>query len=152
MRDLIAAAIGEDAERGDTIEVTPMPFDRSLEEQAAADLAAAREAEKRSATFDLVRNIALGAMAALLVVLAWLTGRRRAKAREDATTYVVEQLRADQAARVAPPVEPPAAMAVLESSEADEQEAMREELSALVERQPEEVAALLRGWLVEPPR
>ena len=28
---------------------------------------------------------------------------------------------------------------------------MRDELAALVERQPDEVAALLRGWLVERP-
>ena len=37
----------------------------------------------------------------------------------------------------APPVEP-------------EEDHIRDELLALVEKQPEDVAALLRGWLVEP--
>jgi flagellar M-ring protein FliF len=34
----------------------------------------------------------------------------------------------------------------MEHAESDE---IRDELAALVERQPEDVAALLRGWLVE---
>jgi flagellar M-ring protein FliF len=34
----------------------------------------------------------------------------------------------------------------MEKSEADD---IRDELAALVERQPEDVAALLRGWLVD---
>jgi len=38
----------------------------------------------------------------------------------------------------------------LESMEHSEDDEIREELTALVERQPEDVAALLRGWLVEP--
>jgi flagellar M-ring protein FliF len=37
----------------------------------------------------------------------------------------------------------------LQRAERDESAEMRDELAALVERQPEDVAALLRGWLVE---
>jgi flagellar M-ring protein FliF len=40
-------------------------------------------------------------------------------------------------------------MLALESAEADAANDMRDEIAALVERQPEDVAALLRGWLVE---
>jgi flagellar M-ring protein FliF len=87
-----------------------------------------------------------------MVLLAWVRARRRAKAREQATSYVVEQLRADAAARaeaqelaaaqLLAELEPPAG-----PNPTDE---IREELNALVERQPDDVAALLRGWLVEP--
>ena len=40
-------------------------------------------------------------------------------------------------------------MLALESTEQLKAEKMRAELAALVERQPEDVAALLRGWLVQ---
>jgi flagellar biosynthesis/type III secretory pathway M-ring protein FliF/YscJ len=41
------------------------------------------------------------------------------------------------------------AVLALESMEHSESDEIRDELAALVERQPEDVAALLRGWLVE---
>jgi flagellar M-ring protein FliF len=93
----------------------------------------------------------------LLVGLAWRRSRRNARAREDATSYVVEQLRQEQADRAALQ----AAQARVEAATAETalaltpvvepEEQMRDELAALVERQPDEVAALLRGWLVERP-
>jgi len=43
---------------------------------------------------------------------------------------------------------PPAALALAEAEQVEEHN-VREELSALIERPPEDVATLLRGWLVE---
>ena len=152
IRNVLAAATGINTARGDTIDVSTMPFDHSADEAAAKELAKA-EADKASAErMSLYRNIGLGAVVALMILLAWIRARRRSKAREQATSYVVEQLRADAAARAEAQelaaaqllneLEPPAA-----PNPADE---IREELNALVERQPDDVAALLRGWLVEP--
>jgi flagellar M-ring protein FliF len=152
IRNVIAAATGIDTTRGDTIDVSSMPFDRTADEAAAKELAQA-EADRASARrMSLYRNLGLGAVVALMVLLAWVRARRRAKAREQATSYVVEQLRADAAARaeaqelaaaqLLAELEPPAG-----PNPTDE---IREELNALVERQPDDVAALLRGWLVEP--
>lgn len=153
MRDLIAAAIGEDLERGDTIEVTSLPFDRSAQEAAAAEIAAAEAADAKAARNAMFRNIGLGAVLLLFLGLAWLESRRRAKARAEAASYVVEQLRLENETRADQlPVEPSPALAALASAEQDEVGQMRDELAALVERQPEDVAALLRGWLVEPQR
>lgn len=149
VEDLIRAAVGFDRERGDTIDVTVMPFDRTAEEAAAADIAAAEAADAAAAQKRLWRNVAIGTGIALMVLLAWLQSRRRARARQEATTYIVEQLRADAAART--PVEAPApAVAALEAVEEAEDDKVRDDLIALVEKQPEDVAALLRGWLVEP--
>ena len=66
----------------------------------------------------------------------------------------MEQLRQDQAQRAAvaraqPAVEASPATLALQRAEHDEYDDVSDELAALVERQPEEVAALLRGWLVE---
>lgn len=153
VRDLIAAAIGENAERGDTIEVTSLPFDRSAQEAAAEELAAAEAAAERDAFLTTMRNVGLGAVVVILLLLAWFESRRRIRARREATNYVVEQLRLDAETRSEQiPVEPSPALTALEAAELDEVDQMREELAALVERQPEDVAALLRGWLVEPPR
>lgn len=148
IKDLISSAIGIKPDRGDTIEVSALPFDRSVEEATAAELAAAQKADEAQARNALFRNLGIGGGIALMVLLAWLQARRRAAAREEATSYVVEQLRLD-AARRTPEIDSPA-VAALEASELGEDDTLREDLIALVEKQPEDVASLLRGWLVEP--
>jgi flagellar M-ring protein FliF len=152
IRNVIAAATGIDTTRGDTIDVSAMPFDTTAAQTAAKELAKA-EADKASAKrLTLYRNIGLGAVVALMILLAWARARRRNKAREEATSYVVEQLRADAAAR-AEAQELAAAQLLSELEPApgpNPADEIRQELNALVERQPDDVAALLRGWLVEP--
>ena len=143
VRTLVADAIGINGRRGDTIRVVTMPFDRSGEQAAQADLEAAAAAEAAAARNDLIEKGAMGGAVLLVLLLALVTGRRRAKKREQATTYVVEQLRQERQA-----LEPPAALALAEAEQVEEH-SVREELSALIERQPEDVATLLRGWLVE---
>ncbi|TQK69566.1 MULTISPECIES: flagellar basal-body MS-ring/collar protein FliF [unclassified Nocardioides] len=148
VKDLISNAVGINAQRGDTIDVTTMAFDRSAEKSAAAELKAAKAADATARRNSLLRNIGIAGGILLMILLAWLQARRRAKVRDDARAYLVEQLRTDAASRTAQ-LEAPA-LAALESSEKDEEESMRDELIALVDRQPDDVAALLRGWLVEP--
>ncbi len=153
IESLIASSVGIDSERGDTVQVSTLPFNRSAEKSAKADLTAAEKADARSAQLNLYRNVGLVLLVLLIVLLAWLKGRKRARARAEATTFVVEQLKADalERAQAAAPIEPSPALLALETSERSETEDMMDELAALVERQPEDVAALLRGWLVERP-
>ncbi|WP_182525738.1 flagellar basal-body MS-ring/collar protein FliF [Nocardioides dongkuii] len=151
IRGLVAATIGIDKARGDTVKVSSLPFNRSAEDAAAAELEAAAKADAASARMDLIRKAGLAVLVLLLLLLAWVTARRRNKARQEATSYLVEQLRADQARNTAAlETTTPAALA-LEQAELDEAGQMRHELNALIERQPEDVAELLRGWLVERP-
>lgn len=151
VRRLIAATIGIDKKRGDSIQISMMSFDRTADKAAAAELAKAAAAEKKAAQTELFKKagIALGVL--LILLLAWLRGRKRNKARENATTYIVEQLKQDAAQRasVAPPVAASPALAALEHADGPGDD-LRNQLNTLVERQPEDVAALLRGWLVEP--
>ena len=60
----------------------------------------------------------------------------------------MEQLRQDALARERE-VEQTVAMTALEQAEHDRERQTREEIVALVEKEPDEVAALLRGWLVD---
>ncbi len=149
----VAAALGIDAERGDTIDVSDMPFDRTAEAAAAEELDASIAEEKKAETMGMIRTGGLAGLVVLIMAIAWLQNRKRNKARAEATSYVVEQLRREQAERAAAQqLEiPNAAMLALESAENDLAKEARDEIAALVERQPEDVAALLRGWLVERP-
>ena len=151
IQGLVASSIGIDAERGDTVQVSTLPFDRTAEKAAAAELAAAKKADANAEQWTLIRNSGLVVLIGLVLLLAWIKGRRRAQARAEATSYVVEQLRQDALDRAAAEavIEPSPAALALESMEHAESDEIRDELAALVERQPEDVAALLRGWLVE---
>lgn len=152
IQDLVQAAVGIDIERGDTVQVSAMPFDRSADEDAAAELAEARKAAERAELIALVRNLVIGLGVLLLLLILWRVTRARARARQQAATQIVEQLRQEAADRSQVVEDTSIALAALEESEAiDEEQALRAELAALVERQPEEVATLLRGWLVERP-
>ncbi|GAA1436049.1 flagellar basal-body MS-ring/collar protein FliF [Mycobacterium cookii] len=150
---IISSAIGIDLERGDTIETSNLPFDTSVEDANAAALEAAAAEAATASRNAWLRNGALGGLVLMFVALAWLRSRRTTQAREDATSYVVEQLRQEQVARAAQlsraSDEAPTALALAPAVEPVD--GMRDELVALVERQPDEVASLLRGWLVERP-
>ncbi|MDT0200803.1 flagellar basal-body MS-ring/collar protein FliF [Nocardioides sp. AE5] len=150
----VVAATGIDAERGDTVRVSAMPFDRSAEEAMQAELDAAAAADAADRRNDLIRDVALVGAVLLLVAFAFWRERRRSKERARATSYVVEQLRNETALAApepAPEMEPATALLALEANEASENERLQHELIDLVERQPEDVAALLRGWLVDRP-
>ena len=153
---LVTSALALDEKRGDSITVSDLPFDRTATDAAAKELAESQKAEARAARMDLIRNGGLIGLVALMVLAAWIQSRKRAKARAQATEYVVEQLRRDAqdrqalaAGAAAALAAPTPAMLALESTQADESAAMRDEIAALVDRQPEDVAQLLRGWLVE---
>ncbi|RYB94231.1 flagellar M-ring protein FliF [Nocardioides oleivorans] len=149
INDLVASAIGLDTERGDTIETSSIPFDTSVADANAAALAAAKSAEAAATRNTWIRNGVLAGGVLLLVGLAWRRSRKNAQAREDATSYVVEQLRQEQASRALQAAEAPTSLAL--PAFVEPVDGMRDELVALVERQPDEVASLLRGWLVERP-
>jgi flagellar M-ring protein FliF len=151
VQKLIEATVGINTQRGDTVEVSTMPFDRTADETAAAELAAAAKAKKDAETWKLARNLGIGVAILLIVLLAWLSARRRAKKKEQQTAYLVEQLRLDAAERAASAVaiEPNPALAALEAAESNASDELRHELASLADGQPEDVATLLRGWLVE---
>ena len=148
---LVSSALGIDPDRGDTLQTSMVPFDRTSEDANAAALEEAATADATAQRNEWIRNGVLALIVVLLVVVAWLRSRKNNKARHEATSYVVEQLRQEQAERAAlrGRPEPGVAETALALQAAEDPTEVRDELAALVERQPDEVAALLRGWLVE---
>jgi flagellar M-ring protein FliF len=94
-----------------------------------------------------IKTGGMGLVVGAVLLLAWLRGRKRRKVRDEATQYVVEQIRRKNEPAPLPPA--PAAVELEAGDPAHLRAAARDEIAAMVERQPEEVAQLLRGWLVE---
>jgi flagellar M-ring protein FliF len=152
MRDLMTTAVGLDQERGDEITVATMPFDTTAADAAAAEMEAAREAEDSAAMWSMIRQGGIAAGIALVVLLVWLRSRRRGDIEED---YEPLELSDDMLAeldrlRVASSRdEPPVIDNRQAELEAAERQRVRGEISTMVSEKPDEVAAMLRGWLSE---
>ena len=152
LQNQISSAVGIDPKRGDSIAVSQVPFDRTADKAAQAELAQAAAAAKKAQTVRILRNAGIALAILAILLLAWIRGRRREKQRAAATTYLAEQIRQDSIDRASArtqAIENNAAVAALAQAETTETERTRQELAALVEKQPEHVAALLRGWLTE---
>ncbi len=102
VQTLVASSLGIEEERGDTVEVTSMPFDRTAEEDATAALAAAEKADSRAEMMSLGKTGGLVVLVLLVLLIAWRQSKKGMKAREQATSYVVEQLRRSEPVAVAP--------------------------------------------------
>jgi len=157
VQQMVATAAGIDTSRGDTMSVTSLPFDTSAAATAAADLKKAQVAEQRQVMIGYAKQgaIALALLIALLVF--WLKRRKRTKNRPVDPALHVLQVDDVQPLPMAPAPEAltstaaqPALVAASEPLDGPSGAARRrDEVAALVERQPEEVAELLRGWLAD---
>jgi flagellar M-ring protein FliF len=145
VQDAVSNAVGLDPARGDAISVAAMPFDTAAATQAAADLAAERDAEKTAQMWSMVKTGGIALGIALLVLVVWLRSRRSREDYEeleddepaDYERIQVESIRDpeldDRAAQLA----------------AAQREKVRGEISEMVSDRPDEVATMLRGWFAE---
>lgn len=145
---LVSNAAGVLPSRGDTVQVSTMAFDQSAAKAAQKALNDAAAAKKKSQMMSIAKT--LGALLAVLAVV--LLAMRQSKRRLERTPVLLgpdgpymDEARRELAAYVE--------RRTIETSETralepiDPADTARDEISQLVERQPEEVAQLLRGWL-----
>ncbi|NEK85546.1 flagellar M-ring protein FliF [Blastococcus saxobsidens] len=152
MTDLMTTAVGLDPARGDDITVAAMPFDATAADAAAAAMEAAREAEASEQMWSMIRTGGIAAGIALVVLIVWLRSRRRED--DDDEDYEPLELDDDMLAeldrlRVASTREEIAVDNAAMELEAAERAKVRGEISSMVSERPDEVAAMLRGWLSE---
>lgn len=137
VRATVAAAIGFDPERNDQISVISMPFNTSIADemkrQAALEQEAARQAELRR-----TYAAAAAAVLALLVIVVLLLMWRRANVRRQQETLLRRRLEAEIAKRQS--------SVAYGSEQSDE---VQDRMETLVRQQPEQVAQIVRSWLVE---
>jgi flagellar M-ring protein FliF len=159
LQQLVSSAVGLDATRGDSIAVTALPFDTSAADKTKGELAADAKANQQAQTYSLIKNGAIAGGIALLLLIAMFRGRRRnRKLRKLIKAEVAtdpNQSAIDAASATAIEANGGEGVLALEAkpSEADglaaEREARQREIAELVEKQPDEVAQLLRGWLAD---
>ena len=152
VEDLVGNAVGLDAARGDDITVAAMPFDTSAADAAAAEMEAAREAEQEEQLWSMVRSGGIAAGILLVVLLVWLRSRRKGAVEEEYEPLELddEMLAELDRLRVASSREQPAPIDNRQAElEAAERQRVRGEISTMVSERPDEVAAMLRGWLSE---
>ncbi|WP_432830385.1 flagellar basal-body MS-ring/collar protein FliF [Dactylosporangium sp. CA-092794] len=161
LQQLVSSAVGLDATRGDQIAVSSMAFDQTT---AAAEQNAAKEAAKGQQAQVRQQYVQMGAIVLALLVLliiAAIAGRRRRKAEKQRLTAeqnaALEEMQAAiESARAKLALEGGGGHGgapALEGGGAPGEEFDRDgrfrDLTTMVEKQPDEVAQLLRGWLAD---
>jgi flagellar M-ring protein FliF len=157
VRQVVDTAVGISVPRGDLVNVTALPFDTSAAETAKKELAAAQSAAKTSQYVELGKKAGIG----LLVVLAAFFLLRRRK--KDADVARIDAIASDLPLSQTPPallqssMEEQLAISAAardrEPEKADaidpslERELLRDEVAKFVDQQPEEIAAIVQGWL-----
>lgn len=147
VQQLVANAVGLDPARGDAVQVDTLPFDTTAAAEAAKELQAADKAAQTGQYIDIAKKVGL---ALLILVILFLAMRRRPK---DETT--IDATASDLPGLLYNP-EPAAIgagpaggqLAIGGESEVTRDQ-MREDVAALVDNQPDDVAQMLQGWLAE---
>ena len=152
---LVTSAAGLDPKRGDVVTVSKMAFDTQAAAAAKKELDAAAADKQRADMFNMAKTGGL----IVLIALALFIGVRRSR-KEQRTPVDLGELPVyrDEPAELE---SAPLAMAVTSASSAPVLPAApanalaesnlqaRNEIGQLIEQQPDEVARLLRGWLVD---
>ena len=151
VQTLVSAAAGIDATRGDTIAISAMPFDTTAAAAAQSALAASSGAEQAARRASLLKTAGLVLVVLILLFLAWRASKRSKKRKtlSPAELQHLEQMQSALEQQRLGQLNASIPSAAIEAANAD-QEALEErqrEIEQMVEDQPEEMAALLRGWL-----
>ncbi len=156
IQKLVANAAGVQPSRGDSVQVSEMPFNQTQAKANAKALAAAASAKSMKSLMGYGQD---GGLALLLLGAIWLFMRKAKKSRSQSTFMTTsERLELEEARRMLALVSSQEELAgqhmpALSPSMAGQLEMHRPTIEAqigdLVERQPEEVAQLLRGWLAD---
>lgn len=148
LSELVAASVGLQPARGDTLVVTPVPFEL-IEELAPGETSSllAGETPPASSPLDLIPQ-AVGGVVLLAVVGALMLMARKSSATPDAA--VAGALPVGSAPSPSGQSGGGEAAAVTTDAQGNPlelQPSVRSEVLDLVQRQPEDIATLLRGWL-----
>jgi flagellar M-ring protein FliF len=156
IQKLVSNAAGVQTSRGDTVQVSTMPFDQTQTKANAKALAAAAKSKSMKSMISYGKDAVL---AIVLLAVVFLFTRKAKKARGQSSFMTTsERLELEEARRMLAlvsaqeelagqhlPAISPSGLSALEM----QRPALNAQIGDLVERQPEEVAQLLRGWLAD---
>ena len=133
-RGAVATAIGADDKRGDGISIMAMPFDTSIADAYAARLAAERQRRMIAGISSLILLL----VTAMLLAAMWVRKRKRAEMMRG------EQRTEDTAPSLRELLENPDLMTTQ-----GELSVLEEQLRNYAMNNPEELANLIKNWVVE---
>ncbi|MFG1925796.1 flagellar basal-body MS-ring/collar protein FliF [Cryptosporangium sp. NPDC048952] len=155
IQTLVQSAAALDTTRGDSLAVTALPFDESAAKAAAKELAESQSAAKQAQMMSTIKSGAAIGLIALLMLIAAFVSRKNRKKQQRTTLTPSERLQLEemQAAlerermRELEAANAPQAIEAGPVRLGPDKETRQREIAEMVEKQPEEVAALLRSWL-----
>jgi len=161
LSSLVSAAAGIDPKRGDVITVSQLAFDHSAADAAAKEQKAAAADKAKAQLLGLVRTVGVLLIVLVALFLAWRSARKAGVTRYPVPGVLpagpmhAEALQAALAAIGSGAGHGP--LDGLERRELGGEAApalpgapdVNDELAELIDRQPDEVAQILRGWLAD---
>jgi flagellar M-ring protein FliF len=162
--NLVNAAAGIDGKRGDVVTVAAMAFDHSATDAAAKEQKTAASARSKAQLMNLVRTVGVLLIVLVALFLAWRSARKAGVTRYPVPGVLPAgpvQAEALHAALTA--LGAGAKAGALEAADAGDSRSrhdkerpalsaapdVNDELAELIDRQPDEVASILRGWLAD---
>ncbi len=156
VQQLVASAAGVDAARGDIVQVDKLPFDTTATQEAKQQLEQAEAAAKTAGYIDMGQKAGLVLLVVIVAVVMMIRRKKSAPASVDVSAsdlpegvlmparmeaLAAERMRELNAARTGD--------STGASSPALERDRLRNEVSAFVDSEPDEIAALVQGWLTQ---
>ncbi len=155
---LVSAAAGLNVDRGDTVEISRMPFDASATKEQKAQEAAKAAAQRQDQLMALVRNIGVVLIVLIVLFLAYRSARKAGRVAvstplELPTGMPLRALSAYDPKLLGAGNEDLALDDLTTSPEIQEEipakPKLQPQIDELIDKQPEEVAQVLRSWLAD---
>ena len=152
IEQLVTEAAGLSVARGDTVKVSRLPFDQTQADAAKKELEEAAKAKKSESMMNIIKSAATVLIILAVLAILFVTTKRKAASYQPTPISLAEL----EAARTpALPSADDMMNAALEagdktpSADQIERAKVEKEITDLIERQPDEVAGLLRSWLAD---
>ncbi|MGD9705404.1 MAG: flagellar basal-body MS-ring/collar protein FliF [Acidimicrobiia bacterium] len=147
IEEMVATAAGIDADRGDELVVTRLPFDTSTASAATEAAAAEEAAVARSEMMALIRTVVIGLVILIALFLAYRSTRRAR--RVVATPIDIGEIESRPMAVGLPAGDGTSALPVAVPADDGLMDMAMHNIASMADRKPQEVASVLRSWLSE---
>lgn len=147
IRNIVATAVGFNEDRGDSINISAIPFNTEKQDEIDKELAAMEEAEQRAQRVKLYTRIGIGAasLILLIVLLSIYSRRKRKKEEENVASDMPNGLDVVVGEDIIPK-QPVAYEPVLDEDD-DLNMSLEKEIQTYATKKPDQVVEVIKTWL-----
>lgn len=144
IKNIVASAVGFNQTRGDSINISALPFNTDKQENIKKELAAMEAADKKAARTKLYTKIGIGAgvLALLIILLIALARNKKKKALDSDVGQGIDVVVGDNII----PKQPVAYEPVLSEDDSPDM-SLEKELQTYATKKPDQVVEVIRTWL-----